>query len=363
MNDRANVCPVLYAGRFSEEVKEAGLSEDCLVLSEWDVMPSQLAEAVDKATVLAILDPLSFPFEAMDCDQWEVPLILLLPREFALGVLDGMFEAAVFTHLGFFDRIATSDPRLWKGLSRKYRWAESQYIELDAGNPVKAAVELQAHLEAEHPPGGEKALSRTACGVRRYLRLDKTTYRKQAAALEPQFIAARGERAEDVPFDVLEVGAGDGRWAASLGVSARFTGLDTDEEILEVARTNFPGADFDVLEDGLAFPYEDETFDLVFTASVLHHNPTPAKRTLLSEMWRVTRPGGRLMFLEDFVSGGQSGSSATHPMSVTNFVGLVMEATVGRVTLEHVESIRYPRDDLVRGGLISLAKLGIPQKW
>ena len=133
--------------------------------------------------------------------------------------------------------------------------------------------------------------------------------------------------------------------------------------MVEAARNNFPGANFDHLGDDLLFPYEDEAFDLVFTVTVLHHNPTPAKEALLSEMWRVTKPGGRLMFLEDFVAGARSEGSTVYPMSVLKFVDLVLETTAGRVTLEHVESVRYPHDDLARGGLISLSKLGIPKKW
>jgi SAM-dependent methyltransferase len=347
-------------------------------------MPSQLAAAMDEATVLVILDPLSFPFEALGKDQWDVPLVLLLPAGFEPGVLDDMFGVPVFERLGFFDRVATGDPELWESLSRKYRWTESQHIELEAKDPADAAVELQARLEEEDSLptlfGGDRyealrywkergdtlassSPHRAICSVHHDLGFNKAMHRKQAAALEPQFAAARGGRAEDVPFDVLEVGAGIGRWAASFDpLKDRFTGLDISESMVEVARSNFPEASFDHLGDDLIFPYEDETFDLVFTATVLHHNPTPAKRTLLSEMWRVAKPGGRLMFLEDFVAGAQSENSTVYPMSVLKFVDLVLETTSGQVTLEHVESIRYPHDDVVRGGLISLSKLGIPKK-
>ncbi len=114
---------------------------------------------------------------------------------------------------------------------------------------------------------------------------------------------------------------------------------------------------------GLLFPYEDESFDLVFSVTVMHHNPTPAKRILLSEMWRVTRPGGRLMFLEDFVAGEYSAGSTVYPMSVLKFVELLLEATAGQIVLEHVESLQYPHDGFVRGGLLSLSRLGIPKTW
>jgi SAM-dependent methyltransferase len=126
---------------------------------------------------------------------------------------------------------------------------------------------------------------------------------------------------------------------------------------VETARANFPKGRFDVLGSDLLFPYEDESFDLVFSVTVMHHNPPPAKQTLLSEMWRVTRPGGRLLFLEDFVFTRQPDA---HPTSVTQFVDLVLDATAGQVLLEYVESLRYPGEDLRRGGLISLWRLGVP---
>ena len=69
------------------------------------------------------------------------------------------------------------------------------------------------------------------------------------------------------------------------------------------------------------------------------------------------------MFLEDFVSGGWSTRSTVYPMSVNEFVGLLVEATAGQVVLEHVESIRYAHDDFTRGGLLGVTKLGVARTW
>ncbi len=93
----------------------------------------------------------------------------------------------------------------------------------------------------------------------------------------------------------------------------------------------------------------------------MSHHPAAAKRTLLSEMWRVTRPGGQLVFLEDFVSTGRPEKPAIYPTSVTEFVDLTLEAMARQVVLEHVESLRYPDEELRRGGVISLLRLGVPK--
>jgi SAM-dependent methyltransferase len=133
--------------------------------------------------------------------------------------------------------------------------------------------------------------------------------------------------------------------------------------MVEAARANFPECRFDRLGEESILPYGDESFDLTFSVTVMHHNPTQTKRALIAEMWRVTRPGGRLMFLEDFVSGGWSTMSTVYPMSVLKFVELLVEATAGQVVLEHVESVRYQHDNFTRGGLLSVSKLGVAKTW
>jgi hypothetical protein len=50
-------------------------------------------------------------------------------------------------------------------------------------------------------------------------------------------------------------------------------------------------------------------------------------------------------------------------MSVLKFVELLFEVTAAQVVLEHVESLRYRHDDLVRGGLLAFSRLGVPKTW
>jgi ubiquinone/menaquinone biosynthesis C-methylase UbiE len=377
--------PVFYAGRFSEEVADAGLPGDHTVLSDWDVLPAQLSAALERASVLVVLDMLSFPFESLTDDLQDVPLILLLPAGLDATFLATVFGKAAFSRLGFFDRIAAADDDLWAELRRKYGLTEGQRVEVEDGRPEHSASEIRAVLETEsalHAPFGEgdyeadrywtergealagNAPHRAICSVHHGPRFNKAIHRVQAKALRPQFAAARGTQAEEVPFDVLEVGAGVGRWAASFDLAkTRFTGVDISEGMVEAAHKNFPRCHFDLLGEKPVLPYGDESFDLSFSVTVMHHNPTPTKRALISEMWRVTRPGGRLMFLEDFVSAGWSTMSTVYPMSVNKFVELLVEATAGQVVLEHVESIRYQHDEFTRGGLLGVSKLGVAKTW
>jgi SAM-dependent methyltransferase len=377
--------PVFYAGRFLDRVADAGLLGDYAVLSDWDVLPAQLSAALERASVVVVLDMFSFPFESLSGDLQDVPLILLLPPQLDTGFLNTVFGQAAFARLGFFDRIAVRNKGLWENLRRRYNWAEGQRVEVQEDRPEHAAAEISAALEAEsalRAPFGDGdyeadrywtergdalaggAPHRAVCSVNHSPRFNKAIHRVQAAALLPQFAAARGTQAEEVPFDVLEVGVGVGRWAASFDpAKTRFTGVDISGAMVKAARQNFPGRRFDHLGDEQILPYGDESFDLSFSVTVMHHNPTPTKRALIAEMWRVTRPGGRLMFLEDFVSGGWSSRSTVYPMSVSKFAALLVEATAGQVVLEHMESVRYQHDDFTRGGLLSVSKLGIARTW
>ncbi len=376
--------PVFYAGRFLNEVADAGLPEDYALLGDWDVLPLQLSAALERANVLVVLDMLSFPFESLTGTLRDVPLILVLPAGFDTETLEAVFGRPAFGRLDFFDRVATPEAGVWEGLREGYGWRSNQRLEIGENRPGQVALEVSAKLEAEDAlptsfgEGDYEADQywtergdtlagtvphRAICSVRHGLRFNKAMHRVQAAILRPQFAAVRGTQHPDVPFDVLEVGVGVGRWAASFDLAKTgFTGVDISESMVRTARANFPECRFDRLDNDLVFPYEDESFDLAFSVTVMHHNPTPAKRNLLSEMWRVTRPGGRLIFLEDFVTGQRAGSTV-YPMPVSAFVGLLLEATAGQVVLEHMESLRYPHDDFVRGGLLCVSKLGVAKTW
>ena len=351
--------PVIYAGRFADQIAGADLPDGCIVLGERDVPPHKPTEALNHANKIVFLDPLSFPFEAMTGDHWEVPVVVVLPSGFDLESLTTTLGFVLFERLGFFDRIVAQHSALWEELRRKYRWAESQRVPVVTSHPSEAIKAVRALLEAE----STSSTTLKADGIDRDPRFNKTLHRVQAAALEPRFAATRAQKRDTkVPLDVLEVGTGVGNWASSFDLTkTRFVGIDTREDLVETARANFPDRRFDRLGSDLLFPYEDESFDVVFTVTVMHHHPAPAKRTLLSEMWRVARPGGRWLFLENFVFTRRPEKPAIYPTSVTEFVDLILEATAGQVVLEHVESLRYPGEDLRRGGLISLLRLGVPK--
>lgn len=96
---------------------------------------------------------------------------------------------------------------------------------------------------------------------------------------------------------VIDVGCGTGRalpaLAAAVGPTGRVLGLDFTPGMLAVARRS--GRDHHatlLLADARRLPVADAAADVIFAAGLVHHLPDPVAG--LSELARVTRPGGTL---------------------------------------------------------------------
>ena len=102
------------------------------------------------------------------------------------------------------------------------------------------------------------------------------------------------------PFDdfadrpVLEIGCGMGTmsslWAKA---GARVSAVDLNSTAIEQTTKRFQayGLDGEILQaDARELPFEDASFDYVYSWGVLHHSPDLADS--LAEMFRVLRPGG-----------------------------------------------------------------------
>jgi SAM-dependent methyltransferase len=95
---------------------------------------------------------------------------------------------------------------------------------------------------------------------------------------------------------VLDAGCGTGIYTRRLlAAGATVTGLDSDPQMLAVARLKAPSAT--LLEgDVTALPFADGTFDLSLAVTLLCFVEHPQRA--VEELVRVTRPGGRVVLAE-----------------------------------------------------------------
>ena len=103
------------------------------------------------------------------------------------------------------------------------------------------------------------------------------------------------------PLRILDVGCGTGFWLRQLvdlgAAPERLTGIDLSPDRLAIASAKNPGINW--IETAGDLPFEEEAFDLVMQTVVFSSIPDESlRRELAAEMNRVTRPGGRILWVD-----------------------------------------------------------------
>jgi predicted SAM-dependent methyltransferase len=96
-------------------------------------------------------------------------------------------------------------------------------------------------------------------------------------------------------------------WTASRGGQVqRYLAANPERRLLQIGTGDLPtsgwlNTDYEPRAEGVIFldgtrdfPMADRTFDAVYTEHVIEHVPFKDGATLLSESWRVLKPGGRI---------------------------------------------------------------------
>lgn len=103
---------------------------------------------------------------------------------------------------------------------------------------------------------------------------------------------------------ILDVGCGTGALAIRLSKEfphSQISAIDVDPIMLEQAKRKLDTARPQILfqrADVTALPFENEKFDAVVSSMTFHHLSTEAKTTALREIFRILRPGGRLLIID-----------------------------------------------------------------
>lgn len=168
--------------------------------------------------------------------------------------------------------------------------------------------------------------------------------------IEPLMRSLRGEVPELAGMaagdSAIDVCCGTGALAlhyARLGVTA--IGVDQDPRVIEVAtkkgqKQGLDNASFQTA-NALNLPFGDETFDYASISMSLHESERVERDVIISEMKRVVRLRGCLLFIDYKVP---------LPPIPSSYTSRVVEIVSGR------EHNRYFRDYMKQGGLDGLLK-------
>jgi ubiquinone/menaquinone biosynthesis C-methylase UbiE len=111
-----------------------------------------------------------------------------------------------------------------------------------------------------------------------------------------RIVALSGARRGD---SVLDVGASSGYLARKLadttGPTGHVTAVDPSEAAISWARRHTRSAVTFLVGVAQDLDLPDSSFDVVTCTLAVHHIPARKRQAAFSEMYRVTRPGGRLL--------------------------------------------------------------------
>jgi SAM-dependent methyltransferase len=103
------------------------------------------------------------------------------------------------------------------------------------------------------------------------------------------------------PVSILDFGSGIGNsipFFRKLFPNALLTCVDASLRSIELSRKRFPGQERFTYVEGDKIPHDSNAFDVTFSACVFHHIAHEDHGHWLTEMLRVTRPGGLLAIFE-----------------------------------------------------------------
>lgn len=147
---------------------------------------------------------------------------------------------------------------------------------------------------------------------------------------------------------ILECGVGTGISLSAYRRDHRITGMDVSPEMLAIARERVARdglTNVDALDeaDAAKLPYADESFDASVAMFVI--TVVPDVVTVMNELIRVTKPGGKVVFVSHFSDQRgwrKSFGEALAPLSAS--LGWHTDFTIDRIMgypkLRHIETRR-----------------------
>ena len=166
-----------------------------------------------------------------------------------------------------------------------------QAASIETGDAYKDQVQNQWNA---NPVGSQHARDSQPHTLDWFLEVERHRYRVYAPWM-PEVM----ELTKHAGHDVLEIGGGMGTDLAQFAANgAVVTDLDLAAGHLQLAEENFRLRGLRgrfIHHDAESLPFDDRSFDVVYSNGVLHHTPNTAK--VVREIHRVLRPGGRAIVM------------------------------------------------------------------
>ncbi|MHB1595263.1 MAG: class I SAM-dependent methyltransferase [Streptosporangiaceae bacterium] len=147
--------------------------------------------------------------------------------------------------------------------------------------------------------GGQRAHGTTIDRFRLNELVSQLAFAGRRGRVYRRITALAGVRAGDA---VLDVGCSGGylarKLAAAAGPGGRVAGVDPSRAAIGYAQRRAASAMTFTVGTAQDLPLPDASFDVVTCTLAMHHVPARKRAGALAEMYRVTRPGGRLLIAD-----------------------------------------------------------------
>ncbi len=137
-------------------------------------------------------------------------------------------------------------------------------------------------------------------GLRRYNLFTSVFFLGRHRRLLAEFVTLSGARTGE---HALDIGCGPGKLVRALGAATGPTGAAVGIDPSATAVADNSGRDRAahhryVVGPAQSLPLSEAEFDVVTCTFVMHHIPESQRDAAIAEMWRVLRPGGRLLLAD-----------------------------------------------------------------
>lgn len=163
----------------------------------------------------------------------------------------------------------------------------------------------------------------------------------------------RETMAQLIPLDaqietVLELGAGTAEGALALArrfPQATFTVTDVSPYMLVISKHKFNKAGFSdraTFEqvDARHTPYPDNSFDIVTSSLLFHETPKEWTPKILKEMYRITKPGGWVLYADTYRGEYALNASFEEPW-LSDFISFNFEYEFAKAGFTDLDYVRY----------------------